>query len=49
MILDNNGKRIYSRYFNNDSALVNINDQKEFEKMLGTTVLNLNVARNQDS
>lgn len=50
IILDNNGKRIYSRYFNSGSHyLSEITQQKDFEKKIGQTVMNLNVNRNNES
>jgi hypothetical protein len=50
VILDNNGKRIYSRYFSGGSHyLADITQQKEFEKKIGQTVMNLNVNRNNES
>ena len=49
IVLDNNGKRIYSRYFNAGSHyLADHHQQKEFEKKIGQTVLNLNVNRNNE-
>ena len=49
VILDNNGKRIYSRYFVNESHyLHSIPQQKDFEKKMGQTVLNLNVNKNNE-
>jgi REP element-mobilizing transposase RayT len=48
-VLDNNGKRIYSRYFSqNGSYLADISAQKDFEKKIGHAVLNLNVNRNNE-
>ncbi len=49
MLLDNNGKRIYSRYFVNEGhSLYDASQQKEFEKKIGQTVLNLNVNKNNE-
>jgi len=48
-ILDNNCKRVYSRYFcQNGSYLSDINSQKDFEKKIGNAVLNLNVNKNNE-
>jgi hypothetical protein len=50
VILDNNGRRIYSKYFLSSSHyLFDIQAQKEFEKKMGQTVMNLNVSKNNDS
>jgi hypothetical protein len=50
VILDNNGKRVYSRYFVNQNHQFNDNSQqKDFEKKIGQTVLNLNVNKNNES
>jgi hypothetical protein len=50
VILDNNGKRVYSRYFvNNSHQLHDNSQQKDFEKKIGQTVLNLNVNKNNES
>jgi hypothetical protein len=50
VILDNSGKRIYAKYFvPEESYLYEASAQKEFEKKLGQTVLNLNVAKNEES
>jgi hypothetical protein len=50
VILDNNGKRVYSRYFVNQSHELNdFSQQKDFEKKIGQTVLNLNVNKNNES
>ncbi len=44
ILLDNNGKRIYSKYYvDEDNELNDINGQKEFEKKMAQAVLNLNV------
>jgi len=49
VILDNNGKRIYSRYFNGrNHYLAEVSAQKEFEKKMGQAVFNLNVNRNNE-
>ena len=49
VILDNNGKRIYSRYFKGPNhQLSDIASQKDFEKKMGQAVFNLNVIRNNE-
>lgn len=49
VILDNNGKRIYARYFSQQGTyLADVTAQKEFEKKIGHTVLNLNVNKNSE-
>ncbi len=50
MILDNNAKRIYSKYFvEEDNELFDINAQNEFERKMAETVLNLNVNKLNES
>lgn len=44
VILDNNGKTIYSKYYTEE--LENIKDQKDFEKKICLASANLNVAKN---
>jgi len=49
IFLDNNGKRIYSKYFEKDN--LSISDpalQKDFEKKVGQAVLNFNVNKNNE-
>ena len=49
IFLDNNGKRIYSKYFEKGNS--SISDpalQKDFEKKVGQAVLNLNVNKNNE-
>ncbi len=49
VILDNNGKRIYSRYFSGQTHyLADVTAQREFEKKMAQTVLNLNVNKNNE-
>lgn len=48
VILDNNGKRIYSRYFTRGDMLNDIPAQKDFEKKICQTVVNLNVNRSNE-
>ena len=49
ILLDNNGKRVYSRYFVNESHnLYEISQQKDFEKKMAQMVLNLNVNKNNE-
>jgi len=49
VMLDNNGKRIYSRYFSGQAHyLSEVTAQKEFEKKMAQTVLNLNVNKNNE-
>ncbi len=48
-ILDNNCKRIYSRYFDKtNSHFADVAAEKEFEKKMGQAVLNLNVNKNNE-
>jgi hypothetical protein len=50
IILDNNGKRIYSKYYvDEDNELFDISAQKEFETKMAQSVLNLNVNKNNES
>ena len=50
IFLDNNGKRIYSKYFEKGNASISDHSyQKEFEKKIGLAVLNLNVNKNNES
>ena len=44
VILDNNGKTIYSKYYTEEFE--NIKDQKDFEKKICLACANLNVAKN---
>ena len=44
VILDNNGKTIYSKYYTEEFE--NIKDQKDFEKKICLASANLNVAKN---
>lgn len=50
IVVDNNGKRVYSKYYLNNASLQSLNDEKaqrEFEQRLCLTALNYNVARNE--
>ena len=50
IILDNNGKRIYAKYFCQEGTyLSDIPAQKDFEKKIGNAVLNLNVNKSAES
>ena len=50
VLLDNYGKRLYAKYFVlSDSSLNDVNAQKEFEKKIGQSVLNLNVNKSNES
>jgi len=50
VLLDNNGKRIYAKYFSREGTyLSETSNQKLFEKKIGTTAVNLNVNKNYES
>ena len=50
IFLDNNGKRIYSKYFEKgNSSISDQASQKDFERRLGQAVLNFNVNKNNES
>lgn len=50
IILDNNGKRMYSRYFVGDKNPLNDqSNQIEFENKIANSVNNLNVSKNSES
>ena len=49
IILDNEGKRLYSRYyFPEDHELYKVHNQKEFEKKIGVSVNNFNVNKSNE-
>jgi len=49
IFLDNNGKRIYSKYFEKEnSSISDPASQKDFEKKVGQAVLNLNVNKSNE-
>jgi len=49
IFLDNNGKRIYSKYFEKGNlSISDASSQKDFEKRLGQAVLNFNVNKNNE-
>lgn len=50
LLFDNNGKRIYTKYYTNKFGIDYLNDissQKEFEKKLCITAQNFNVTKNE--
>ncbi len=50
IILDNEGKRLYSKYFlSENNELSKFQSQKDFEKKLCQSVINYNVSKNDDS
>lgn len=50
LILDNQGKRLYSKYFvSENNQLSNKDYQHEFEKKLCKTVVNYNVNKSEES
>ena len=49
VILDSEGKRLYSKYyFPEDHELYKVQNQKEFEKKIGLTVNNFNVNKSNE-
>lgn len=49
IILDNEGKRLYSKYYVSEKHSLNsIESQKEFEKKICQSVMNFNVSRNDE-
>ena len=49
LILDNDGKRLYSKYyFPEDHELYKVSNQKDLEKKIGHSVLNFNVSKSNE-
>lgn len=50
ILLDNNAKRIYAKYMQkDDNYLSQIENQKELEQKITSTVLSMNVNKNNES